>query len=601
MKRIVKIGGASGFWGDSAVGTAQLMQRANVDYLVLDYLAEITMSIMAKTRARSPALGYATDFVSIAMKSVLASLPQKSVKVITNAGGVNPVACAEAVRQLARDMGVSIKVATVTGDDILPYLKNAPTHDISEMFSGEPLPKALVSANAYLGAFPIAAALAQGADVVITGRCVDSALALGPLIHEFGWKADEFDLLAAGSLVGHLVECGVQATGGIHTDWRDVPDWDDIGFPIAECRADGSFVLTKPEGTGGRVNPAVASEQLVYEIGDPSHYLLPDVSCDFSNVTIKQIRENRVEIAGARGSAPEPFYKVSATYSDGWRCTGGFTIVGRDAAEKAKRAAQTIISRSRTLLGQSNYGDFDAVEIELLGADSLYGPRARANESREVVLRLSVSHRDQGALGVFAKEVAPMGTGGAPGSTGFSGRPKPQEIVRLFSFLLPKELAPEAVVSSEEAGPREIIAPSFFHSQCSPTSHSAPSVALNGDEVETSLLELAWARSGDKGDIANIGVIARSPDLIPTLSRELTEERVAEWFAHLVKGECRRYYMPGIDAFNFVLTKALGGGGIASLRNDPQGKSYAQLLLEMPIRIDPKLLAGAKRVVTARA
>lgn len=593
LSRIVRIGGASGFWGDSAVGATQLIERASVDYLVLDYLAEITMSIMAKARARKPQLGYATDFVAIAMRSVLADVSRRPVKVVTNAGGVNPESCADAVRALARELGVSITVATVTGDDLIPEIDRLRESGIVEMFSGEAMPAALVSANAYLGAFPIAAALAAGADVVITGRCVDSALALGPLIHEFGWRESDLDLLAAGSLVGHLVECGVQATGGIHTDWRDVAGWDNIGFPIAECRSDGSFVLTKPEGTGGLVSPGVAGEQLVYEIGDPARYLLPDVTCDFSHVTMRQCGVDRVEIAGAKGLPPPAAYKVSATYADGWRCTGGFTVIGLDAAEKARRAADTVIARTRALLRQSNYGDFDAVEIELLGADSLYGSRART-DAREVVLRLSVAHREQAALQIFARELAPMGTGGAPGSTGFAGgRPKPQEVVRLFSFLLPKESAPPAVVSIDGRAPRT-VRPDLSTATAAGAPPAGPEVAPEiGDEITVPLIHLAWARSGDKGDIANIGVIARSPRFLPILARELTADRVGEWFAHLMDGETTRYFMPGIRAFNFVLSRALGGGGMASLRNDPQGKSYAQIALEMPIRISARLLHDA--------
>lgn len=589
-ERIVRIGGASGFWGDSAAGAIQLVRRAEVDYLIFDYLAEITMSIMAKAQRRDPAVGYATDFVGVAMRDTLRDVAARRIKVIANAGGVNPQGCAAALRRLAAELGVDVRIAVVLGDDVLDRVDTLRARSVTEMFSGAALPTALVSANAYLGAFPIARALDLGADIVITGRCVDSALALGPLIHEFGWSEEDHDLLAAGSLVGHLVECGVQATGGIHTDWRDVPGWDDIGFPIAECRADGGFVLTKPEGTGGLVTPAVAGEQLVYEIGDPNSYHLPDVTCDFTGVTMRQDGADRVAIAGARGRAPTPFYKVSATYADGFRCSGGFTVIGIDAADKAQRAAETVIARNRRMLRDSNLGDFDAVEIELLGADSLYGPRARPGAAREVVLRLSVEHHDKAALTIFARELAPMGTGGAPGSTGFAGgRPKPQEIVRLFSFLLLKADAPECrvIVGEHEA----TVSPAVGAAEApAPPAPEPTPAALVGDEVEVPLVRLAWARSGDKGDIANIGVLARVPSLFPVLARELTAARVAGWFAHLTEGETGRYAMPGIDAFNFVLTRALGGGGMASLRNDPQGKSYAQLLLEMPIAVSPALL-----------
>jgi hypothetical protein len=592
--RIVRIGGASGFWGDSAVGATQLVGRAKVDYLILDYLAEITMSIMAKARRRDPAAGYATDFVTVAMRSVLRDVVERGIRVVTNAGGVNPEACAAALRELAKEQGVSLSVAVVTGDDLMPQVETLRTAGVAEMFSGSPLPDRLVSANAYLGAFPIAAALDAGADVVITGRCVDSALALGPLIHEFKWPVDDLDRLSAGSLVGHLVECGAQATGGIHTDWQTVPGWDDIGFPIAEVSEDGAFVLTKPVGTGGLVTPAVAGEQLVYEIGDPANYLMPDVNCDWTQVTTTQSGPDRVTVSGARGKPAPATYKVSATYADGFRCSGGFTVVGLQAAAKARRVAETIITRTRALLRESNLGDFSAVEIELLGADSLYGPRGRPDEAREVVMRLTVSHEDQKALAIFAREIAPMGTGGAPGSTGFSGRPKAQEIVRLFSFLLPKEKAPACEVLVDSLAPVHIPAPATgaaaLIDQAAAQIDAAP---LVGDEIEVPLQRVAWARSGDKGDICNIGVIARSEALAGVLAREISAERMHEWFAHLVEGQVARYALPGINAFNFVLAAALGGGGMASLRNDAQGKAFAQLALEMPVRVSPSLLPPA--------
>jgi hypothetical protein len=591
----VRIGGASGFWGDSAVGVVQLVRRAKIDYLMLDYLAEVTMSIMAKAKTRDPEVGYATDFVTVAMHSVLREIVKCGIRVVTNAGGVNPEACSEALRALAKEQGVSLSIAVVTGDDLMPEMEKLRAAGVVEMFSGAPMPDRLLSANAYLGAFPIAAALERGADVVITGRCVDSALALGPLIHEFKWTVDDFDRLSAGSLVGHLIECGTQATGGIHTDWQMVPAWDDMGFPIAEVDEDGTFVLTKPIESGGIVTPGVAAEQLVYEIGDPSNYIMPDVTCDWTRVTMTQSGADRVRIGGARGKPAPEAYKVSTTYADGFRCSGGFTVVGMQAAAKARRAADTIIARTRRLLRESNLGDFSGVEVELLGADSLYGPRGRPDEAREVVLRLTVSHQDRAALAIFAREIAPMGTGGAPGSTGFAaGRPKPQEIARLFSFLLPKGKAPNCEILLD--GAASVYIPTRSTGAAVIIDKEVPQIAdapLVGDEMEVPLKRIAWARSGDKGDICNIGVIARSDALAGVLAREISAERMREWFAHLVEGDAARYALPGIGAFNFVLAAALGGGGMASLRNDAQGKAFAQLALEMPVRVSPSVIPPA--------
>jgi hypothetical protein len=279
--KVIRIGGASGFWGDSSVGAPQLV-AAGVDYLVFDYLAELTMSILAAARGKNPELGYATDFVTVTMKAILKDVVAKNIRVISNAGGVNPQACAQAIRALAAEQGVAVKVAVVLGDDVMPLVDALRGEDVRELQSGAPLPAKLVTANAYLGALPVKRALDAGAQIVITGRCVDSAVTLGALMHEFGWAVDDYDRLAQGSLAGHIIECGCQATGGLHTDWESVPDWPNIGYPVIECHADGHFVATKPAGTGGLVNCAVIAEQMLYEIGDPRGYLLPDVRCDFT-------------------------------------------------------------------------------------------------------------------------------------------------------------------------------------------------------------------------------------------------------------------------------------------------------------------------------
>jgi len=303
--RVVRIGCGAGFWGDSPEGAAQLVGSGRIDYLVLDYLAEITMSILARMKAKNPDAGYATDFATLVMKPLAQEIAEKRIKVVANAGGVNPGACRAALEAVLREEGVDLKVAVVEGDDLTPRADEFRRRGLRQISSEDPLPDRLISVNAYLGAMPIAAALDLGADVVLTGRCVDSALALGPLIHEFRWSADDHDRLSGGSLVGHVLECGAQATGGLFTDWRETAGgWSDMGFPIAECEADGAFVLTKPEGTGGLVSTATVAEQIVYEVGDPRAYLLPDVCCDWSRARLEQVGENRVRVSGARGRAP---------------------------------------------------------------------------------------------------------------------------------------------------------------------------------------------------------------------------------------------------------------------------------------------------------
>lgn len=347
MSKTIRIGGASGYWGDTAIGPVQLIRQGQVDYLIFDYLAEITMSILAKAQARDPALGYATDFIERVMAPLLPEIHRQGIKVIANAGGVNLTACRQALEKVAADAGLPLRIGTVEGDNLLPQVESVRALGPTELDTGAPLPAKLMSMNAYLGAFPIAAALDAGADIVLTGRCVDSALAVGPLIHEFGWRPDEYDRLAAGALVGHVIECGAQATGGNYSDWPDTVDgWDDTGFPIAEVSANGAFVLTKPRDTGGTVTPFTAGEQMLYEIGDPGAYVLPDVIADFRQVTLEQDGPDRVRIEGARGHAPTDTYKVSATYADGFGCVGTFVIAGRDAATKARRQGEAVLKKS---------------------------------------------------------------------------------------------------------------------------------------------------------------------------------------------------------------------------------------------------------------
>ena len=301
--KVVRIGGASGFWGDSVAGPIQLVERGEIDYLVFDYLAETTMAILASARLKDPAAGYATDFIDSAMRNVLAQVAKKRIRVLANAGGINLESCRQALLRLAAELGVSLRVAVVEGDDVNGRLQELDPVQMDGVTPAE-VPAKTLSANAYLGALPVARALDEGADVVITGRCVDSALTLGPLIHEFGWRVDDYDRLAAGSLAGHIIECGCQATGGLHTDWERVPDWADAGYPILECAADGTFVVTKPPATGGLIEPLAVAEQLVYEIGDPKAYVLPDVVCDFTDVRIVGVGEGRVGVSGPRGLAP---------------------------------------------------------------------------------------------------------------------------------------------------------------------------------------------------------------------------------------------------------------------------------------------------------
>ncbi|MFW5875474.1 MAG: acyclic terpene utilization AtuA family protein [Myxococcota bacterium] len=591
--RTVRIGGAAGFWGDTETAAPQLLRVPDLDYLVFDYLAEITMSILARARMKDPQAGYATDFVTRVMGPVLPEVARRGVKVVANAGGVHPEACREALQAAARDREVSLRVAVVTGDDLMDRREALARQGVREMTRGTELPPDVASINAYLGARPIAAALDAGADVVLTGRVVDSALVLGPLLHEFGWDPDDYDRLAQGSLAGHILECGCQATGGVHTDWERVPGWDDMGFPVAECRADGSFVVTKPEGTGGCVTVGTVSEQVLYEIGDPHAYLLPDVTCDFTGVTVESCGPDRVEVRGAKGRPPPDRLKVSATHPDGFRVIHAFFLAGLDAPRKASRVGESLVTKVERLLVDRGLGPFRERRIDVLGAESTYGSHARAVDTREVVVRIALRHDRRDALELASRELAQAGTAMAPGmGPPVGGRARVSPVVRLFSFLLD---AAEVTPTFELDGARHAVAPvqpGLFEPRNLPPSATPPAATHAGPLEAVPLVQVAWSRSGDKGDDANIGVIARSPELVPFIAQSLTADVVAARMRHVLdphEGRVTRWYLPGLHAFNFLLERSLGGGGIASLRPDPQGKAFAQQILDLPIPIPPKL------------
>ena len=598
--RIVRIGGASGFWGDSRVAAPQLVASGAVDYLVFDYLAETTMAILAAARLKRPELGYATDFVEVAMRPVLGEIAARGIKVVSNAGGIHPRACVAALEAMIAAAGLALKVAVVEGDDVSAQLAALAGAGTRDMDSGEALPERVLSANAYLGALPIARALAAGADIVVTGRVVDSALALGPLMHEFGWGASDYDLLAAGSLVGHIIECGCQATGGLYTDWESVPDWANIGYPIAECRADGTFRITKPAGTGGLIARGAVAEQMLYEIGDPGAYMLPDVICDFRHVTIEQDGAHHVRIAGARGSAPTDTYTVSATALQGFRCAGSLVIVGIDAVKKAERTGAAIVERTSRLLREAGFAEFAATHVEVIGAESSYGPHARTRSSREVMLRVVADHAERRALELFAREIAPAGTSWSPGTTGpGGGRPAVSPLVKPFSFLLDKTAAPVSfAIGDRREGVEVVLAGGSVPRPAPKTVLAATSTGGDLEAVESlPLIRLAWARSGDKGDLSNVGVVARRAEWLPLLWERLTPTRVKGWLGHLVRGEVERFHLPGINAINFVLHEALDGGGPSSRRLDPLGKGMAQLLLDMPIEVPRSVAREAREEV----
>ncbi|MBT8079726.1 MAG: DUF1446 domain-containing protein [Gammaproteobacteria bacterium] len=591
--KILRIGGASGFWGESAAAMPQFLGAGNLDYIVFDYLAEITMSIMARARARDPGLGYATDFVSAMLAPQLSEFAAQKVRIVSNAGGVNPVACAEAIRRLIDDAGLDLKVAVVTGDDLLSRADAFASQQSTEMFTAAPFPApgTIASINAYLGAFPIARALDRGADIIVTGRVVDSAVTLGACIHEFGWRPEQLDELAGASLAGHILECTGQATGGNFTDWKLTADsMQDAGYPIAEIAENGEFTCTKPGGTGGIVSVGTVSEQLLYEIGDPQAYVLPDVVCDFSQVRLAQTGPDRVRVSGARGLPAPDSYKVSVTYADGYRGGQLLMFYGFDADQKARAYATAALKRAGARLEREHLAPFTETLVEVIGDESHFGEARKVAGSREVAVKVAAKHPDRKGIAVLLQEAIGIALSAPPGLTGFAGgRPRPSPVVRLYSFLLPKaEVSVSIEMNGETLDASDRSGVAFVASDIERP--EAPQLALNETMSIVPLVQLAWGRSGDKGDNANIGIIARRREYLPWIWATLTEDVVAQRFAHFLEGPVERFLMPGPAAINFVLHDVLGGGGVASLRNDPQGKGYAQVLLDQPIPLPAPLL-----------
>ena len=442
MKEIVRVAAGQGFWGDDLDAPRRQVEGGPVDYLMLDYLAEVTMSILQKQKERDPSLGYARDFVG-AMESVLPAVLDRGVKVIANAGGVNPRACAEAVRSVSakRSGKEKLRVGVVTGDDLLGRLDElvAQGHPLANMETGQPISAVrdrVLSANAYIGSEPIVEALRGGANVVITGRSTDTALTMAPLRHEFGWGPESWDELAAGIVAGHIIECGAQCSGGnCLYDWRSIPDLANVGYPLVEARADGSFVVTKHPGTGGRVSVQTVSEQLVYEMGDPRSYITPDVIADFTTIRLAADREDRVRVSGIKGRPPTDKLKVSIAYRAGFKAVGTLVYSWPDALEKA-RLADTILRERLARLGLR----FDRVLSEFVGANATHGPLAGdRNDFPEVQLRFGVRAADRAAVERFTREVAPLVLNGPPSVTGFAGgRPKVEEIVAYWPALVDK-------------------------------------------------------------------------------------------------------------------------------------------------------------------
>jgi Acyclic terpene utilisation family protein AtuA len=434
---MIRIANGQGFWGDWLEAPVRLIEQGPIDYLCLDYLAEITMSILQKQKQDDPTVGYARDFPPL-IGRISRHMLERNVRVIANAGGVNPIACAEAVRQIAP----GLKVAVVVGDDVFGRLDEflAKGHKMADMDTGEPIGtirNRIQSANAYIGAFPLAEALATGAHVVIAGRSTDTALALAPMVHRFGWGDTDWDKLASGTIAGHIVECGAQTTGGnCQVDWRNIPDMANVGYPILEAEPDGTFVVTKHPGSGGRVHSDVVKEQMLYELGDPRNYITPDCVADFTTIHLEDIGPNRVRVSGIRGRERPATLKLSVSYANGWKATGTLVYSWPEALEKAQAADRIVRSRLESLDLH-----FDEIYTEFLGANACHGPIAHpCGDPPEIQLRIGVRGQERKTVDRFTRELIPLVLNGPPGATGFGdGRPPVREIVAYWSALVPRE------------------------------------------------------------------------------------------------------------------------------------------------------------------
>ncbi|QDV69988.1 hypothetical protein Poly24_37070 [Rosistilla carotiformis] len=603
MSRSIRIGNAQAFWGDRSAAAAEMLNlEPELDYLTLDYLAEVSMSILAMQRQLNPELGYARDFVDVIRSLAPYWAAGGRCRVLANAGGLNPAACADACRRALEQEGCpSLRIGIVSGDDVLDELRSsAAAEEFKNLDDGESLADnvdRIVTANAYLGAGPIAQALADGAQIVITGRVADPSLVVAACLHHFGWQESELDRLAGATVAGHLIECGTQVTGGISTDWLNVPDPANIGFPIVEVADSGNCIVSKPHGTGGRVTATTVREQLVYEIGDPRDYRSPGVCVRFDGLRVEDLGSNRVRVSGAVGHPRPEQYKVSATLRDGFRAAGTLVIVGRDAVRKAKRCGEMVLQR----VSEAGFEIRDSV-IECLGSGACAGSVLCQDSDGdpdvfgEVVLRIAIESETQAAAERFARELMPLITAGPQGTTGYAeGRPRVRPVIRYWPCLIDRDRVTPRVdaiqtddtstddpsPSASETQEKTLLVQGGIASQyCEGESESEMTTGIDAPATIASRLgSIAFARSGDKGTSANIGVLLRSDDDWGFLEAWLTADRVAAFLQPLGVQSVERYELKNLGALNFVIRGILQN----RLRSDAQGKTLGQLLLEMPL------------------
>jgi hypothetical protein len=592
MTRTIRIGNAGGYWGDDPDALRRQIEGGPLDYVTIDYLAEITMSILQGQRRKNPRLGYASDFLG-QMRQCLPAMVERDVTVITNAGGINPLGLGRAIHALARELGLDIKVGVVDGDDILADLDKlaAAGEPLDNMETGEslaPVRDKVTAANVYLGAEPVVRALEAGCRVIVTGRVTDTGITLAPMIHEFGWQETDWDKLAAGVVAGHIIECGTQASGGNFTDWRTVPNLHKIGYPIIAMGEDGVFEVTKHRGTGGLVSVETVKEQLVYEMGDPTAYISPDGIARFDTIELAQAGPNRVRVSGVRGEPRPEMFKVSMAYDDGWKAGGTVLICGPEATEKARAAARIFWKR----LGHR----FEETHTSVVGTGSIWPEHLGRQDPHEVLLRLGARDHDRQKLTDFGILLPTLILSGPSGMAVTGGRPKPSPVVAYWPALIRRSSVKARVVVIDERGKEKRAAIRFADAAPVNADHVSAPVARRPRVKDwprrtrkMPLRALAHARSGDKGDTCNIGLVARTPEIYDWLREAITPAVVKRFFKGIVKGKVTRHELHNLGALNFLMERSLGGGGTVSLMLDPQGKTLSQALLEMEVEAPARL------------
>ncbi len=587
---MIRVGNAQAFWGDRPSAAFEMLtQVPNLDFLTMDYLAEVSMSILALQRERDVTRGFPQDFVDVVGGLAAYWAAGGHCRLIANAGGLNPVGCACACMAALENAGCrALKIGVVAGDDVLPLLlagdsSSKTFQNLDSQLSLSSVRDRLVTANAYLGCSGIVRALQAGADIVITGRVADPSMVVAPCVYAFGWEETDWDRLAGATVAGHLLECGTHVTGGISSDWLDVPDPAHLGFPIAEIESDGTCTITKPESSGGHVTVETVKEQLIYEIGDPSQYQSPDVTVSFLKLEIAQEGPDRVSVRGAKGRPCPSTLKVSATYRDGFRAAGMLTIFGPESVRKARRCGEIVLQRLR----EAGHVYRDAI-VECLGnAESVPVDNltTRTEDSFETILRIAVESESRQAVEQFSRELMPLVTAGPQGTTGYGeGRPRIHGVIRYWPCLIESVRVPPQIdffSPSDTIKGRKLPAiwpPSLVSDLQTPIRAAGIRQEITLAAAKC-LADIAYGRSGDKGTSANVGILARSSSNFEWLKSWLTAERVQQFFEPIGVASVERFELPNLGGLNFVIRGILKRG----LRNDAQGKALAQALLSMPV------------------